>query len=160
MRDSHAAAMPFVSVVIPTVNRRESLAVTLGTLPNQRHVAGGFEVIVVSDVSTDGTDGFLLGALHRPTRTFASWLRVPYAYGKLEVLRVQRGDASWNRVRDLFLSRQRATRILAYSVLPSARRDAFVRGTLRRVAEALFAVPLAEAQRVGLSMLSALYNVH
>ncbi len=322
MSDSATATVPFLSVVIPTFNRRASLEVTLHALARQHEVSGGYEVIVVSDGSTDGTDSCLaewaarsdvpyalrvvnqpnggpakarnrgvaeargivvafldddveplpqclavhaarhrddpmlvligpmspdpqrrdsepvwiawehamlekqyssfrlgvwrdddcgpnnfytgnasvrrehilrvggfdegfarqedvelavrlereckvhfrfdpnLGALHRPTRTFASWLRVPYAYGKLDVVRAQRGDASWTRLRDLFLSRQRATRILARFVLPNERRGAVVRGTLRRAAEVLYALPSGAAQRLGLNMLSALYNVH
>ena len=322
MSDADASTVPFLSVVIPTFNRRDSLEVTLEALARQLQVPGGFEVVVVSDGSTDGTDTFLAGwasrpdlpyvlrvvnqdnggpakarnrgvaeargtvvvfldddveplpqclsahaarhrddpmlvligpmspdphrrsaepvwiawehamlekqyrsfrlgiwtdddcgpnnfytgnasvrrdhirrvggfdegftrqedvelavrlereckvhfrfdptpgALHRPTRTFASWLRVPYAYGKLDVVRAQRGDASWKRLRDLFRSRQRATQVLAHFVLPSERRGVVLRGTLRRVAELLYAVPMGSAQRVGLSMLSALYNVH
>ena len=50
---------PAVSVVIPTYNRRAQLAQALDGLAKQDPVDGGFEVIVVSDGSTDGTDEFL-----------------------------------------------------------------------------------------------------
>ena len=55
---------PVVSVVIPTYNRRERLGGTLAGLAAQRNADGMFEVIVVSDGSTDGTNEFLTsGAL-------------------------------------------------------------------------------------------------
>ncbi|MCS6776837.1 MAG: glycosyltransferase family A protein [Chloroherpetonaceae bacterium] len=44
-----------ISVVIPTYNRRESLLRALRALTRQTFPAGHFEVIVVSDGSTDGT---------------------------------------------------------------------------------------------------------
>jgi glycosyltransferase involved in cell wall biosynthesis len=47
--------MMFLSVVIPTFNRKESLLQTLGALEKQTLPAAEFEVIVVSDGSTDGT---------------------------------------------------------------------------------------------------------
>lgn len=50
---------PAVSVVIPTYNRRAQLAQALDGLAKQDPVDGGFEVIVVSDGCTDGTDEYL-----------------------------------------------------------------------------------------------------
>src|SRR5689334_8065990 len=47
--------MPFLSVVIPTYNRQESLLRTLDALERQTFPAERFEVVVVSDGSTDGT---------------------------------------------------------------------------------------------------------
>lgn len=47
--------MPFLSVVIPTYNRKASLLRTLGALERQTLPVEQFEVIVVSDGSTDGT---------------------------------------------------------------------------------------------------------
>jgi glycosyltransferase involved in cell wall biosynthesis len=44
------------SVVIPTYNRRESLLETLATLAQQSYPFDRFEVIVVDDGSTDGTE--------------------------------------------------------------------------------------------------------
>lgn len=43
------------SVVIPTYNRRETVTGTLRTLFQQNCPAGGFEIIVIVDGSTDGT---------------------------------------------------------------------------------------------------------
>ncbi len=48
-----------ISVVIPTFNRRDSLQKTLDGLVHQTYPRGQFEVVVVSDGSTDGTDPFL-----------------------------------------------------------------------------------------------------
>src|SRR5579859_3268611 len=47
--------MPFISVVIPTYNRRDSLLRTLAALERQAYPFDRFEVIVVSDGATDGT---------------------------------------------------------------------------------------------------------
>src|SRR5262245_50520479 len=47
---------PFLSVVIPTYNRCDSLYVTLEALGEQTISVDQFEVLVVSDGSTDGTD--------------------------------------------------------------------------------------------------------
>ncbi len=49
----------FLSVVIPTFNRRDSLKLTLDGLARQDYPAAQFEVLVISDGSTDGTDDFV-----------------------------------------------------------------------------------------------------
>ena len=51
--------MPSASVVIPTYNRAASLRRTLEGLALHEPVEGGFEVVVVSDGSTDDTDRVL-----------------------------------------------------------------------------------------------------
>lgn len=99
-----------------------------------------------------------LAALHRPLRTFEGWLRVPYAYGQLDVVRAERGDASWDVVRESYRSRHRATRLLADLALPDATRGSFLRAALRRTAGALHALPVAPAESAALFALSALYN--
>lgn len=45
----------FISVIIPTYNRQESLLACLSSLERQTHPSGAFEVIVVDDGSSDGT---------------------------------------------------------------------------------------------------------
>lgn len=50
---------PTISVIIPTFNRLRSLERTLAGLAVQTDLDGAFEVIVVSDGSTDGTDDYL-----------------------------------------------------------------------------------------------------
>lgn len=51
--------MPEVSVVLPTYNRLAQLQQVLAGLEKQSYPAANFEVIVVSDGSTDGTNQFL-----------------------------------------------------------------------------------------------------
>lgn len=51
--------MPNVSVVIPTHNRIERLKRVLAALERQNYALGDFEVVVVSDGSSDGTDEYL-----------------------------------------------------------------------------------------------------
>jgi glycosyltransferase involved in cell wall biosynthesis len=48
-------ALPSVSVIIPTYNRKEFLQQTLVSLAGQEWAAAPFEVIVIDDGSTDGT---------------------------------------------------------------------------------------------------------
>jgi glycosyltransferase involved in cell wall biosynthesis len=50
---------PAISVVIPTRDRRDLLALTLEALDGQAGVEGGFEVVVADDGSTDGTSEWL-----------------------------------------------------------------------------------------------------
>ncbi len=47
---------PFVSVIIPTYNRRDSLLRALDSLARQTYPADRFEVIVVDDGGSDGTE--------------------------------------------------------------------------------------------------------
>jgi GT2 family glycosyltransferase len=51
--------MPHISVVIPTHNRIERLRRVLMALESQHYALDDFEVIVVSDGSSDGTDEYL-----------------------------------------------------------------------------------------------------
>ena len=53
---------PKVSVVIPTYNRSTRLRRVLTALSTQTYHSSCFEVIVVSDGSSDGTDEYLAGA--------------------------------------------------------------------------------------------------
>lgn len=53
------AVRPTVSVVIPTYNRRDRWPALLRALEQQTFDADAFEVVVVSDGSTDGTDELL-----------------------------------------------------------------------------------------------------
>jgi glycosyltransferase involved in cell wall biosynthesis len=56
---------PEISVVIPTFNRKETLALCLQALEEQDAPAGRAEVVVVDDGSTDGTAEFLEEAAGR-----------------------------------------------------------------------------------------------
>jgi glycosyltransferase involved in cell wall biosynthesis len=56
---------PMVSVVVPTYNRLPRLRRVLAALDDQTYPSDQFEVIVVSDGSTDGTDEFLATAQRR-----------------------------------------------------------------------------------------------
>ena len=60
------ASVPSISVVIPTFNRLPRLKQVLAALSNQSLDDGLFEVVVVSDGSTDGTNEYLSGSTPRP----------------------------------------------------------------------------------------------
>jgi glycosyltransferase involved in cell wall biosynthesis len=51
--------MPHFSVVIPTYNRLSRLQRVIGALEKQQHPRGDFEIVVVSDGSSDGTHAYL-----------------------------------------------------------------------------------------------------
>ena len=53
---NEAGTVPLVSVVTATYNRKETLAVTLQRLAEQTFSPDLYEVIVVDDGSTDGTE--------------------------------------------------------------------------------------------------------
>lgn len=59
--------MPRVSVVLPTYNRLKQLQRVLACLEQQTYPIDDFEVIVVSDGSTDGTEGYL-ESYHTPLK--------------------------------------------------------------------------------------------
>lgn len=99
-------------------------------------------------------------ALHRPLRTFASWLRVPNAYGRLDVIRAVRGDASWELIRQSYLARQRATRLLARWTLPVPSLGNALRVVLKAGAQVAYALPFKKTKQAGLGALSVVYNLH
>lgn len=51
--------MPTVSIIVPTYNRLRQLQQVLAGLAAQTHPRADFEVVIVSDGSTDGTNAFL-----------------------------------------------------------------------------------------------------
>ena len=53
---TNKSALPVVSVIIPTYNRKDSLLRTLDSLSHQTYPVERFEVIVVDDGSSDGTE--------------------------------------------------------------------------------------------------------
>lgn len=53
-------AVPFVSVVIPTHNRRELLKATIKSLLNQSYPSDRYEIIIIDNSSGDGTENMVL----------------------------------------------------------------------------------------------------
>ncbi|MBC8140088.1 MAG: glycosyltransferase family 2 protein [Armatimonadetes bacterium] len=95
---------------------------------------------------------------HRPSRTFESWLKVPFAYGSLDVERAKSdGGRTWERVRHGYHARNRATRKLADLCLTKPHLSRLLRGNLLRLAQALYA---AKRNAPALAALSAIYNTH
>lgn len=56
MSDQSPGPLPFVSVVVPTRNRRELLRALLESLARQTYSVERFDVLVVDNASTDGTE--------------------------------------------------------------------------------------------------------
>ena len=62
--------LPTVSVIIPTYNRKDLLSETLDSLAQQTYPSDRFEVILVDDGSTDGTDAIAAEAFPFSLRYF------------------------------------------------------------------------------------------
>lgn len=56
---------PFLSVIVPTYNRKTDLQALLASLEQQRLSTACFEVIIVDDGSTDGTAGWMTDYMTR-----------------------------------------------------------------------------------------------
>ncbi len=95
-------------------------------------------------------------ALHRPQRSYAGWLAVPLAYGRLDVVRARRGDAPWAVVREGYHARRRATQRLARLTWASPCVAAPLRGLLRGAAVAAYRLGHA---RSSFAALSVIYNL-
>ena len=59
--------MPLISVIVPTYNRVDRLRQVIAALEQQHYPMDDYEVIVISDGSSDGTDAYLT-ALRSPMR--------------------------------------------------------------------------------------------
>ena len=93
---------------------------------------------------------------HRPIRTFESWLKVPFAYGSLDVERAKAdGGRTWERIRHGYHARNKATRKLADLCLSKPGLSQWLRGNLLHLAQALYA---AKRDTPALAALSAIYN--
>ena len=71
VRTATQSRKPVVSVVVPTYNRLTRLRQVIAALEQQQFPPSDYEIIVISDGSTDGTDEFL--ATLKPARTL-KWL--------------------------------------------------------------------------------------
>ena len=98
-------------------------------------------------------------ALHRPMRTFASWLKVPYAYGGRMVARAKTGEESWRVVAAAWTRRNRLTQMIALYVLPRPNLSGPTERILQSAAVRLYSLPGASLRYSGLLALSALYNI-
>jgi glycosyltransferase involved in cell wall biosynthesis len=93
--------------------------------------------------------------VHRPQRSFTSWLKVPYEYGRLDVIRAQRGDITWSLVQQAYHTRSRATRRLADLVLGRPTLSPVARWLLTQTAQTLHRL----GHPLGIAVLSSVYNV-
>jgi len=93
---------------------------------------------------------------HRPQRRFASWLAVPFAYGRLDVVRARRGDTTWETVRHGYHARNKATRLLARAALAAPPLGRLLRGVLLPAATAAYRLHRAGP---AFAALSVIYNL-
>lgn len=94
--------------------------------------------------------------IHRPSRSFLSWLAIPAAYGKLDVVRARQGNASWDIVRHGYYGRSRPTRILADATMTIPALAVPVQGVLLAGAQVCHRAGLTSFSR---GALSVLYNL-
>ena len=93
--------------------------------------------------------------LHRPTRTFAGWLNVPYSYGQLDVERVQRGGTDSWLLWNAYNNRNKMTRLLMDISLGCPALSAPLRGVFVQLAKAAYG---ARRDSAAIALLSAVYN--
>ena len=98
-------------------------------------------------------------AIHRPDRTFESWLKTPYAYGSLDVLRAQRRDTSWRTIRHAFVARNALTRLCIKLAVGRPKVGAVLQATLKGIALLVDALFGLLGQKLGIALLSVIYNV-
>ena len=94
--------------------------------------------------------------LHRPQRRFASWLAVPHAYGRLDVVRARRDGTTWERVRHGYHARNGLTRGLARAVLAVPALSAPLRTGLLLAARAAYRL---HRSGPAFAALSVIYNL-
>ncbi|MGV3720879.1 MAG: glycosyltransferase family 2 protein [Actinomycetota bacterium] len=94
--------------------------------------------------------------IHRPQRSIASWMQVPYSYGTLDVTRARRGDVGWERVQHFYSRRNPITRAIANLALvcPPATRP--ICAFLFAAARAAYAIRVGRASAAALSVV---YNL-
>jgi glycosyltransferase involved in cell wall biosynthesis len=98
-------------------------------------------------------------AIHRPDRTFESWLKTPYAYGSLDVVRAQRRDTSWRTIRHGFVARNTLTRLCIKLSVGRPKVGAALQATLKGIALLVDALFGLLGQKLGIALLSVIYNV-
>lgn len=97
-------------------------------------------------------------ALHRPSRTYESWAKTPYAYGQLDIVRAQRGDVSWRLIWMSYQRRNRLTRLLVDLIVPRPALSPAVGALLSRSARIVFRLP-GPGRKAAIGLLSMVYNV-
>ena len=98
-------------------------------------------------------------AIHRPDRTFESWLKTPYAYGSLDVVRAQRRDTSWRTIQHAFVARNSLTRLCIKLAVGRPKVGAALQKSLKAIALLVDALFGLMGQKVGIALLSVIYNV-
>lgn len=98
-------------------------------------------------------------AIHRPDRTFESWVKTPYAYGGLDVIRAQRGDISWQIIRHAYVVRNALTRLCIKLAVGRPKFGAGLQVFLKAIAMLVDALFGRIGEKVGIALLSVIYNV-
>ena len=99
---------------------------------------------------------FAADGLHRPQRSFESWLRIPTAYGTFDGQRISAGLLSWDEVKENIQKRNVATRALASLCLACPALLPILIKLLHRGSSMLYRTRNTSA---ALAALSALYNI-
>lgn len=98
-------------------------------------------------------------AIHRPDRTFESWLKTPYAYGSLDVIRAQRRDTSWRTIRHAFVARNALTRLCIRLAVGRPKVGSALQSILKATALLVDSLFGLLGQKLGIALLSVIYNV-
>ncbi|MDX1934499.1 MAG: glycosyltransferase family 2 protein [Capsulimonadales bacterium] len=96
---------------------------------------------------------------HRPQRSFASWKKVPYEYGRLDVVRARRGDVDWELVRHSYHSRNPLTRVLAQVAMTVPVLEPSLETGLLTLTRVLYRFRQGRSETQALLPLSVLFNL-
>ena len=94
--------------------------------------------------------------IHRPSRSFEGWLKVPYAYGQLDVDRVRDGNERAWLLWSAYHHRSKMTRRCIRQSLQSPALSPIIRQTLLQVAQNLYRMRRDSA---AIALMSAVYNI-
>lgn len=98
-------------------------------------------------------------AIHRPVRQYTTWLTTPNTYGAMDVIRIESGHLSNRILREAYHHRNALTRIVLRCVIGRPTLVQYVCSVLMRVGIFCDATLGDIGERVGMSMLSVVYNV-
>jgi hypothetical protein len=102
------------------------------------------------------TFDFQAEGIHRPQRTFDSWLRIPNAYGEFDAQRISAGQLTWSDVESNIKRRNAAPRFLTRTCVACPHLIPGMVSVLKQCAVALYR---PGTRSPALAALSALYNV-
>lgn len=140
---------------------RRDLILSVGgfneTFSRQEDVEFAFRLIKITKVT------FVIElrarAIHRPVRQYISWFKTPSTYGAMDVIRIESGHLSNRILREAFHHRSFLTRVVLRCVIGRPTWGQYVCSVLMHLGIFFDATLGTFGERVGMSLLSVIYNI-